>query len=174
MREGHGFDVWEDMIRVPFVMHAPSRLPARTISALTRQVDVMPTLLDLVGVTPPAHLDGTSLRAAAEGATPPDLHAYTEACGASIADPADWRRGLRTARWKYIETERSAAQLYDLVHDPGERTNVVAQHPDVAAALRLDLAMVTASGDHAGAESRLTDDEEALVSNKLRELGYIE
>jgi arylsulfatase A-like enzyme len=174
LREGHGFDVWEDMIRVPFVLFRREGLAPRTVGALTRQVDVMPTLLELLGVAPPPGLDGVSLLSAVRGGPAPDLTAYIEACGATIADPGDWRRGLRTARWKYIETDRSAPQLYDLARDRRERRNLAAARPETVAELRTGLARITAGAGDGVEDSALAPGEAAVVEEKLRELGYIE
>ena len=175
VREGHGFDVWEGLIRVPFVLHCPGRVAARRLPQLTRQVDIMPTLLELLGVEPPADIDGRSLLPTLGSGNEPEREAYVEACGATIVDPRDYRRAIRSARWKYIETAdgTGSAQLYDVVRDPRERHNVIDREPAVAAEFREKLAERLAT-DEGSEDSGLSSEEQAVVDAQLRNLGYIE
>ena len=39
---------------------------------------------------------------------------------------------VRTREWKYIRNDADVDELYDLVNDPDERHNVIAEHPDIA------------------------------------------
>lgn len=175
-REGHGFDVWEDIIRVPFVLHLPGVVAPCRLTQLARQVDIMPTLLDLLGAPVPDDIDGVSLLPAAVRGVSADLalEAYIEACGETIVDPLDWRRGIRTARWKYIQTAGGTQpeQLYDLRRDPRERRNVAHASPAVVAKLRARLASRLATDT--AEEARLGADEQRLLDARLRALGYLE
>ncbi len=63
----HGGRLHADQIRIPFFLRIPGER-ARSIAAPVSLVDVMPTLLGLTGVAPPADLDGTSLMPLVEGA----------------------------------------------------------------------------------------------------------
>ncbi|MFN8543161.1 MAG: sulfatase-like hydrolase/transferase [Candidatus Binatia bacterium] len=173
LREGHGFDVWEPLVRVPFVAHLPGRVPAQRVERLTRQIDVMPTLLDVLGLPLADGVEGRSVLDAA----PTPLDAYVEACGESIVDPRDWRRGIRTDHWKYIQVVGGGQpeQLYDVRRDPRERRNLATARPDVVAALRSRLAVrLAAAAAEDDGSTRLSADEDALVEAKLRDLGYIE
>jgi hypothetical protein len=64
--------------RIPVVMAGPS-LPAQTrINGVTRSIDLAPTLLDLLGLSPVATMEGTSLARALKGAVLPELPAFYE------------------------------------------------------------------------------------------------
>ena len=53
--EGHGFFVYESVVHVPLIMRAPfSAMQGRRVADSVRSVDVMPTVLDLLGVPKPA------------------------------------------------------------------------------------------------------------------------
>jgi arylsulfatase A-like enzyme len=178
LREGHGFDVWEDIIRVPFLMHHPRLVSPGSLTHQTRQVDVMPTILDVLKVPVPAGIDGVSVLRASHADTPgasviePD--AFIEACGETIVDPLHWRRGIRTARWKYIETAGGTRprQLYDLRQDPRERHNVADAHPSIVADLRTRLTERLAVDT--GEDVRLGTHDQQLLDTRLRALGYLE
>jgi arylsulfatase len=133
---------------IPFVLKVPGITTARRVEGFTSQVDMMPTLLDVLGIAsrPPYAIDGASLLPNILGerdAIPPS------ACelGVAPADPAkadgdadrkavlvvestyQKQRAIRTARWKYIKKvdgypSMPAEQLYDLMFDPGEARNI--------------------------------------------------
>jgi arylsulfatase A-like enzyme len=176
-REGHETDVYEELVRVPLVVVAPGRAPAaHDVSQLVRQVDLMPTVLELVGVPVPAGLDGVSLLPAMEGRAQLGLESFLEAFGRVRGTPRDRRAGWRTERWKYIVAPNAPdvpAELYDLVADPHERRNLASREPARAAELRARIAAVEAAGA-ARAATQLSASEQAAVEQRLRDLGYLE
>ncbi len=174
-REGHETDVYEELIRVPLAVVAPGRVPAgRTVDQLVRQVDLMPTVLDLVGLPAPAGLDGVSLLPAI-GGTDLGLEAFLEAFGRVRGTPRDRRAGWRTSAWKYIVAPNAPDvpdELFDLTRDPRERRNLAAAEPERAAAFRARIAAVETSG--AAPVVELTAAERDAVEQRLRDLGYLE
>jgi arylsulfatase A-like enzyme len=127
---GHSFELYEENLRVPLCFHAAgTALAGSSTQAVCSHLDVVPTLLDLLGLpdTGPAAARGTSLlrRPLAGGST----CAFT-----------DWGELLvasRDGRWKLIHECASARdRLFDLEADPGERHNVAADQPEIAARLR--------------------------------------
>jgi arylsulfatase A-like enzyme len=174
-REGHETDVYEELIRVPLVVVAPERLPAGVrVDQLVRQVDVMPTVLDLLDHPVPPNLDGVSLAPAAFAGAELELEAFIEACGRVHGSPRDRRHGWRTPRWKYVAAPLAPdipAELYDLEHDPRERHNLAAAEPARVAELAARVAAVEATAE---APAALSDAEQEIVERRLRDLGYLE
>ena len=174
--EGHETDVYEELVRVALALVAPGRVPAGgRVDQLARQVDLTPTVLDLLGLPVPPGLDGTSLLPAVRDAQALGLEAVLEAFGRVRGTARAQRRGWRTARWKYIEAPQAPevpVELYDLAADPRERRNVAGAHPEIVAELRAKVAAVEATATDAGLA--LSADEEAAVEARLRDLGYIE
>jgi arylsulfatase A-like enzyme len=174
--EGHETDVYEDLIRVPLAIVAPGRVPAGARSdQLVRQVDLTPTVLDLLALPIPAGLDGVSLLPAIREQRPLGLEAFIEAFGRVRGTERDRRRGWRTERWKYVEAPHAPdvpVELFDLAADPRERRNRAADEPAETATLRARVAAVEASG--VGEGQALTPEEEEAVAARLRDLGYIE
>jgi len=174
--EGHETDVYEDLIRVPLAFVAPGRVPAGARSdQLVRQVDVTPTILDLVGLPVPAGLDGVSLVPALREQRTLGLEAFVEAFGRVRGTERDRRLGWRTERWKYVEAPHAPDipdELFDLAADPRERRNLALSEPARTAALKARVASIEASA--VGEGEALSAEEEAAVEARLRDLGYIE
>jgi uncharacterized sulfatase len=115
--------LFEESARVPMIIVAPGaagngRPCARTVEL----VDLYPTLADLAGLTPPAGLDGASLRPllndpAAAWSRP----AYTQVQRGGFPGYS-----VRTERWRYSEWDdgKQGAQLYDHDADPRELVNL--------------------------------------------------
>jgi arylsulfatase A-like enzyme len=175
-REGHETDVYEELIRVPLALVAPGRVPAgREVGQLVRQVDLMPTLLDLLELPVPAGLDGVSLLPAVRAGSNLGLEAFLEAFGRVRGTPRDRRAGWRTAAWKYIVAPNASdvpEELYDLSADPHERRNLAAREPGRTAGFRARVAAVEATARPAAPE--LSAAEREAVEQRLRDLGYLE
>lgn len=126
--EGHGFFVYESVVHVPMVVRAPySAMKNRHVTDSVRAVDVMPTVLDLLGVPKPsgAVIDGVSLTKLMTGARPDmGLEAYAEAVYPLHHFGWSDLRALRQGRYKLIAAPRP--ELYDLQDDPKETTNLFA------------------------------------------------
>ncbi len=174
--EGHETDVYEDLVRVALTISAPGRLPTGgVVEQLVRQVDLMPTVLDLVGLPVPYGLDGTSLVPALRDGRALGLEAFLEAFGRVRGSARDKRSGWRTERWKYVTAPNAPElpeELYDLAADPRERRNLAASEAARLADFRARVAAVEATA--VAGEDALSADEEAAVAQRLRDLGYIE
>src|SRR5258708_8344798 len=66
----HGLFAYDATLRVPLVMSAPPRLRPAAFGETMRLVDVVPTVLDLLGVPPLANVDGRSVRPFVGGGQP--------------------------------------------------------------------------------------------------------
>jgi choline-sulfatase len=122
----HGLFAYEATIRIPLIIAGPSIRPAVS-DAATGQSDLLPTTLDLVGVPPPAHVDGASLVPAIRGEPFADRAIYFEALDASLTRNWAPLTGVVWNGWKYIDLPD--AELYDLRSDPGEMQNRLRDDP---------------------------------------------
>jgi arylsulfatase A-like enzyme len=129
--------MYEPSIRVPMILNWPGRVRAgQTRSEMVLNVDAAPTLLELAGLPVPSTMQGKSFAGLAQGRAAPDwrkdwLYEYYEYPGYENVRP---HRGVRTERWKLIHyfTEPQEWELYDLVADPREDTNLYGR-PQAAA-----------------------------------------
>jgi arylsulfatase A-like enzyme len=183
--EGHARNVYREVTEVPLILSFPFRLdPGLVVESRTDNVDVWPTLLDLLGLPAPPAADGRSrvpeILAAARGEAPP---AETRATYAHL----DQRWGQRDVEaaptvavldggFRFVLTELPRGvmkeELFDDSLDHAERRNLLEQHPDVAKRLA-ELArghLASEPAPWAAETSTLELDE--LELNQLRALGY--
>jgi arylsulfatase A-like enzyme len=120
----HGFFVYESAIRIPFIIRAPSdSLRGRRVVDPVRAVDVMPTVLQLLGIPGPGAVEGTSLVPLMTGAVKRlGLGGYSEALLPRHGFGWSDLRSYRSGRYKLIAAPRP--ELYDLAVDPQETTNL--------------------------------------------------
>lgn len=172
---GHSRTVYDEILRVPLLVRAPGLIPAgRRIGTPTSLVDVMPTLLDLLGVPVPPGLDGESLAGRLRGETPDDRERVVFAEVVPRQEPRDRLVAARTATAKWIRTESTPPRLaaYDLTRDPGEREPL-----DDAVTLARGAALLAryeapaAGGADVPPAAAAVDD---ATTEKLRALGYLQ
>ena len=169
--------LWEEMVRVPLIVWAPGRLAPAVRPEPVSGLDVAPTLLGLVGVTPPATMEGRDLF----GSTVETRPIVVEAAKGSqiMLRDRSWKL-VRTLGWVWandaFHRRPGETELYDLARDPHERTSHHATDPAIAAELsaRLDAWMlargVAPEGGYQHAPRRVP----RADAERLRALGYVE
>lgn len=126
----HGVEVWEVLVRVPLVVHVPGVSPRR-IAARRSLIDLVPTLLELLGVPGPAgaehdFLSGVSLLPdvfAASGAEPPSRDIFVDMPAGPYNEE---RQAFIHGDLKLVVSGGARKELFDLAADPGEQNNVLA------------------------------------------------
>ena len=119
--------LFEGGFRVPLIVSAPGIKPGRT-SSFVELVDLYPTWTDLLGLPMPKGLHGKSLTPILRN---PDAKVRDTAL--SIHNRAGG--GLRSAQWHYMNYAGKGEELYDMIKDPDQYTNVVSD-PKYAAILK--------------------------------------
>ena len=133
---------FEASVRVPFLISFPGRVKPARYAELIEMVDVLPTLLELCGLTVPARIQGRSFAPLLAGGryTPREFvfaeNVIPEVINSGILDlpfvPGQGVGGIRhpdakmirTARWKMNYYSGHGGELYDLASDPGEERNL--------------------------------------------------
>lgn len=131
-------DLYEGGIRVPLIARWPGRIQPGTTSAhVSAFWDFLPTAAELVGVSPPAHLDGHSyVQALIGNDAAQKSHDYlywefTEQGGKQAVRQGDWK-GIRL---NVAEFPDGPLELYNLSEDPDEARNRASEFPAVVAEL---------------------------------------
>jgi Sulfatase len=117
---GHTLFLYEENVRVPFAIAAPGAIegPVR-VKRIASQVDLAPTVLDLLALPAPEDYQGRSLLGEREEAA------------LFFTDYSLGLLGLREGNWKFIcEVGAGRSKLYDLGVDPGEKQSVAERHPE--------------------------------------------
>ncbi len=134
----HSTALYDSQIRVPLVVVGPE-VPAQRLTAPVGLVDLAATMLDAVGLVPPAwpQMDSRSLWPVITGEVERE-DAAGEAYSVMVADrsvPAN-RYALVRGSFKLIRDEEGEhVELYDLKRDPQEKKNIAAKKPTLLAAL---------------------------------------
>ena len=132
----HG--IYECTLHVPLIMRLPGKLPEnKRVSGYSTHQDLVPTMLDLMGVKAKKKFDGKNLMPLIQGKRPTNSpEFYITEC--------TWMRkhGWRTPEWKLIialEPDfhfKPEVELYNLMEDPGETKNLAKKEPEVVNMLR--------------------------------------
>lgn len=124
---------FEGSARVPLLVSYPQRFAPKTILHNVSAMDILPTLVDLVGgsIEPQLPLDGTSLLPYLQGA--PEIHrqddvVYGEYAGEGTIAPLMM---IKRGPWKFVTCPADPPQLYHLASDPKELHNL-ATSQDIA------------------------------------------
>ncbi len=188
---GHRFSLYDELVRVLFVISGNDvGIPAGVIRTPVSLIDVMPTIVELVGVEPPDGRDGHSVAELLVGRS---LLDSSSAVSTSTGNArALQRRTLfahrmnrrpREARedhlwtairmpWKLVMPPQGHPRLYHLGEDPEELTDVSEEHVDVAAGLAAELLAFQSTARRQGENIEVEIDEDTLKT--LESLGYVE
>ena len=156
----HGQGVWDEIVRVPLLVkfprgRRPGSLP-REVDRLTREIDLLPAVLDLAGSPVRAGLPGVPIF---RGVFPEVSVSQAGLTWALVSGP-----------YKLIAGP-GAPRLYHLPDDPGERTDIAAREPERVKEMTSRLVSVLATGSSTAPviEESLSREAEA----NLRALGYL-
>jgi arylsulfatase A-like enzyme len=132
----------EQVTHVPLLICHPRRPWAgRRVRGFVQHTDLMPTLLELLGVKAPARVTGESLAPLIESGRDSTRDLIVTGWGEHAA--------VRTHQWCYLgrwSDGRPFTELYDVQRDSRELTNLAAQHPAVVAELGARLKEYVDSG----------------------------
>jgi arylsulfatase A-like enzyme len=124
----HGSHIFDEVMRVPLIIRAPGH-GARRLDRTAEHVDVLPTILHLLGLPPHPTCQGLNLLAEE---FPEPRSAYI-----LVQNGVFEEYGIIRGDWKLISFVRwNHEMLFNLAQDPGEQNNVLHAHPDVAGRLR--------------------------------------
>ncbi len=192
----HGKQLAPEVIRIPWIIRGPG-VPRRTYEALTRSIDLHPTLLGLSGLQALDSVDGVDLSASIRGLeSPPELRAlshttvisdvrYRKIPGLNLrnsyfpaSDPRTiWvliRDGALAFRWRSTKGTAWKFEAFDWDLDPGETRDIFdprdPRHARVQEELVRYKELLISRYPGAPTEGDLSEDE---MLEALRALGYV-
>jgi choline-sulfatase len=145
--------LFEEATRVPFIVSVPwlKSEHNKGTQHLTELIDLYPTLVDLAGVAPPAHLQGQSLKTLLK-----DTQSQDWDKNAAFTISRNNGESLKTKDWRITRWEfgKKGYELYDLKNDPSEFNNL-ANNPEYASVLSKLTKQLEAKRKAAGVETYL-------------------
>ena len=175
--------LYDEDLHIPLIIKADGLPNGKRIGGMVRQIDVFPTIFDLMAIDLSGDLDGTSLLPFIEKGEASGLTAYFEdlfeARGPGVL------QGLRTDKYKFWRNlTKWTEELYDLETDPAELNNLteakLKEDPDLVISFRKQLnkfltqQLVALSNGQDTQAYTINDEDQKIIEERLRSLGYIE
>ncbi len=174
-------DLYDEIVHVPLIFSGYNLTKGKVISDLVRNVDIFPTIFDIIGLSNSIKGDGRSVFPLVNNKKLNELPAYIEV-GINLAQLVNSKNpkalpkiiGVRTSVYKYLRARDDPGKnvrLFDLKNDPLEEKNIVDEKPDIVKKMEDILSQFTKdSKDDAGT---LTDEDIKKAKETLLKLGYI-
>lgn len=120
---GHGFSVYQDQVHVPLIIKYPHQEQPSSVATVVSQVDLMPTMLGVLGFKAPKDIQGKDLQHLEDGAARPVV---SESFPISLFGRASRKteRAVFSGSTKLIALRSGGQELYDLARDPDERKDL--------------------------------------------------
>ncbi|MDF1657273.1 MAG: sulfatase [Verrucomicrobiales bacterium] len=109
--------LWDDGTRVPLIFAGPGVVAGQVSGQPAELLDIYPTLVDLAGLPEKEGLEGISL-------IPQLKDAKAKRDRPAITTHNAGNHGIRSENWRYIVYADGSEELYDMVSDPNEWTNL--------------------------------------------------
>ena len=174
-------DLYDEIVHIPLIFSGYNLEKGKVVSDLVRNVDIFPTIFDIIGLSNSIKGDGRSVFPLVNNKKLNELPAYIEV-GINLAQLVNSKNpkalpkiiGVRTSVYKYLRARDDPGKnvrLFDLKNDPLEEKNIMDEKPDIVKKMEGILSQFTKdSKDDAGT---LTDEDIKKARETLLKLGYI-
>jgi arylsulfatase A-like enzyme/Flp pilus assembly protein TadD len=166
----HGVFLYESTMHVPFIIAGPEVPAGKVINDQVRSIDIMPTVLDFLNLSPGSEAQGVSLwPLVQQGRKVRSNYAYLETLYPRTYMNWSELRAMRTDAWKLIVAPRP--ELYNLERDPQESNNLIARYP--ADADQLQKKIWEVAGEQNRQEKVVANPVDPATRQELESLGYV-
>ncbi len=169
----HAFLAYDTTIHVPLIVSVPGRAGGLRITERTGTVDIVPTILDLVGLEVPDDLQGRSLVPLMDGGGEEGRNRrpyYSESMSPRLSHGVGELRAFFLGPWKYIYGPRP--ELFHLEDDPKELNDLVAERPEQRQ--RMEAALVDFLAEHQSSDAvDAAYEASEETQRRLAALGYL-
>lgn len=127
--QGHsGVKLYQPLVHIPLLIHLPGQKQGQRIATTVSQTDVAPTILDLLGYSVPAWMDGRSLKKAFEGKQLTTIPVFTM----NLDGNPIKNKVLKGSVAVYYEDYKllNSGEFYNLRNDPDENNNLLQQEEE--------------------------------------------
>ena len=176
LQERGGEFLFDELVKIPFILTGLGVPPNLIINQQVRQVDIFPTLCQLIGVSNDlGSIHGRSLVPLLNEQPLTEEPAYIES-GSVSTKKLGKVIGIRTTNYKYLRSRNDLTKnvtLYDLKNDPDETTNIANSNEHIVNEMERTLQKIR-GGDIIDSPKAMTREENEKIEKELRKLGYIE
>ena len=166
----HGFFIYNATLHVPMIFRVPESKSPKLVSASVSLADIMPTILNLLGLDVPGQVQGQSLLPVLMGKKEEEpRNLYSESFLPRLHFNWSELRGLETSNYHFIDAPKP--ELYDLSKDPRETQNLFSQKKAVAEEMHAMLASFIRRYS-AGQELAEKTGLDPALMERLKSLGY--
>jgi arylsulfatase A-like enzyme len=164
----------DDQVHIPLLLFGSNIPKDKKIPQLIRQIDIFPTIMDLLGISAKNEPDGVSLVPLLQGKNMIELPAYMESTPLMEKKSNDVI-GIRTSNYKYFrdsDDPKKRIHLYDLINDPFEEKNIAESHQEIVFEIEKILQTIIKE-KITKSDEEFSEEEAKMIEDKLRYLGYI-
>ena len=176
----HSLLIYESTLRVPLIIKAPGGRSATRIPQRVSTIDVMPTVLDWLGLPIPEDIQGQSLARFLDPVEPvPTMgtggqtarrELYAETLSPRFSRNWGELRGLFYGDYKYIHGPRP--ELFDVARDPGELNDLITTRPQIADDMKARLERYLRRHEVTDLDTSVELEQETI--RRLEALGYLQ
>ncbi len=163
--------LYDEILHVP-ILFVGDKIKPNIISDLVTHVDIFPTVCEYIGINKKDESDGRSLMPLMNNEGIDEIPIYLHTMPYQKPSPTD-SVGIRTSKFKYFRSEVNSKKnihLYDLEKDPFENHNIFAKNPELVSKFE---DIITKFEEYEIKDMISDKDEEELVKEELKKLGYI-
>ena len=165
--------LFDEAVRIPLLFVGKNIPGDKQISQQVTNVDIFPTILDELELSDNLQRDGRSLVPYFRGNNMKEREVYLHTIP-YVEKSIDDKVGIRTSKYKYFRHARDSSEnvnLYDLMQDPQENSNIASKNPEIVKEMELVLEELTKNET---IESMDDVDDKRLekIQDELRLLGY--
>lgn len=174
--QGHARNVFTPVLQVPLVIRMPFSMEPARVTTQVRNIDIAPTVLDLVGVPIPAGFEGESLLPLIEADAPePDRITFADLGDPILRNVPARQVSVNDGAWSLARNLDDEGQeyLFERALDPMEDANLIDLEPAQAERLRglLDAHLAVKAREGTRVEDVSIDPD---IAEALRAVGYLQ
>lgn len=170
MEQGHR--MFDDLLKIPILFIGPNIPKNKKISRLIRQVDIFPTIFDILNFDYPKIIDGVSTKSLILDDELLEQNFYIESPPSREMNSIKYF-GLRTTDYKFIQDESGNPEKFELYHlktDPLEEKNIAKLEPALVKDFQNNLKLLRKNLSKTS--NNFSESEQEQVENILKKLGY--
>ena len=175
VRYHHAVSCFEETTKVPIIISLPGMADGgRIVRERVRNIDIVPTILEMEGIEANPKITGKSLM--------PLIRGDKEADERVVVSEGRSMRAIIAGKWRLLVRDKEAQfvagyggpiveELFDLDEDPGERHSLVKERPEIVAEMKARLAAALKNVPMAGTAASLADEKGDKPTLHLRFAG---